>query len=102
MEEERSGYRNGQLIYPISILDHKPKGGGGGMQPGPNTVGTEEIIDNSVIMDDLNDSVRNRIQKTYDQDDEAMHMYYDEADVNNSQSGGSGEFNDPVEIEEGN
>ena len=85
--EERSGYRNGQLIYPISVLDHKEKGGGGGScQPGPNTVGTEEIIDNSVIMDDLNDSVKDRIQKTYDEDDEAMHMYFDEADVNNSQN----------------
>ena len=55
---ERSGYRNGHLIYPISVLDHKPKegGGGGGMQPGPNTVGTEEIIDGSIIIDDMNPS----------------------------------------------
>lgn len=52
---ERSGYRNGQLIYPISVLDTKPQeGGGGGMQPGPDTVGTEEIIDGSIIIDDMN------------------------------------------------
>lgn len=86
---ERSGYRNGHLIYPISILDHHAKGGGG-MQPGPNTVGTEEIIDNSVEMVDLNDSVKAKIQKTYDEDDEAMHMDFDEADVNNSRSQNAG------------
>lgn len=51
---EQSGYRNGQLIYPISVLDHKEEeGGGGGMQPGPNTVGTDEIIDGSIILDDM-------------------------------------------------
>lgn len=51
---ERSGYRNGRLIYPITILDTKPTEGGGGSQPGPNTVGTEEIIDGSIILDDMN------------------------------------------------
>ena len=84
---ERTGYRNGQLIYPISVVDHKKEsggGGGGGCQPGPNTVGTEQIIDNSVIMDDLNDSVKAKIQKTYDEDDETLHMDFDEADLNNS------------------
>ena len=51
--------------------------GGGGGQLGPDTVGTEQIIDNSVLMDDLNDSVRDKIQKTYYQDDESLHMEYD-------------------------
>ena len=53
---ERSGYRNGQLIYPISVLVTKPQSGGGGgsCQPGPDTVGTEEIIDGSIILDDMN------------------------------------------------
>ena len=77
---ERSGYRNGQLIYPISVLDTKPQeggGGGGSCQPGPNTVGTEQIIDNSVIMDDLNDSVKEKIQKTYDISDESLSMDFD-------------------------
>jgi hypothetical protein len=112
--EEISGYRNGHLIYPISVLDHNPKEDG--MHPGPKTVGTDEIIDNSVEMEDLNDSVKDKIQKTYDQDDEALHMYYDESDVNNSQQdvgqgGGEvedldddmpgGELPDEMEIEEG-
>ena len=52
---ERSGYRNGHLIYPISVLDHNPKEGEG-MQPGQNTVGTDEIIDGSIILDDMNPS----------------------------------------------
>lgn len=46
-------------------------------QLGPDTVGTEQIIDNSVVMDDLNDSVKDKIQKTYVEDDEALHMDYD-------------------------
>ena len=74
---ERSGYRNGQLIYPISVLDHKPDEGGGGMQPGPDTVGSREIIDNSVQMVDLNDSVKNKIKKTYDTSDESLDMQFD-------------------------
>ena len=46
-------------------------------QPGPDTVGTEQIIDNSVIMDDLNDSVKEKIQKTYYENNEELHMDYD-------------------------
>ena len=45
--------------------------------PGPDTVGTEQIIDNSVEMQDLNDSVRNKIQKTYDISDESLSMDFD-------------------------
>jgi len=32
-------------------------GGGGGSQPGPNTVGTDEIVDNSIMMEDLNEEM---------------------------------------------
>ena len=46
-------------------------------QLGPDTVGTEQIIDNSVIMDDLNDSVKSKIQKTYDISDESLSMDFD-------------------------
>ena len=52
-------------------------------QLGPDTVGTEQIIDNSVEMQDLNDSVRDKIQKTYYQEDESLHMDYDIADDEN-------------------
>ena len=58
--------------------------GGGGGQPGPNSVGTEELKDGAVEMQDLHDDVKDKIQKTYDEDDETLHMDFDEADVNNS------------------
>jgi hypothetical protein len=80
---ERSGYRNGQLIYPISILDHKAKSGGGegGLTPGvpipADTVDTAAIQDGAVEMQDLNDSVKSKIQKTYDISDEALSMDFD-------------------------
>ena len=52
-------------------------GGGGGGQVSPNTVGSDQIVDNSVMMEDLNESVRDKIQKTYVEDDESLHMDYD-------------------------
>ena len=39
---------------------------GGGSQPGPNTVGTEQIVDGAVEEQDLNDSVKDRMTVTYD------------------------------------
>jgi len=32
-----------------------------GEQPGPNTVGTEQIVDDSIVMDDLNQSVKDEM-----------------------------------------
>lgn len=58
--------------------DDKPAEIGG--QLGPDTVGTEQIIDNSVIMDDLNDSVKDKIRKTYVEENESLHMDYDIVD----------------------
>ena len=37
-------------------------------QLGPDTVGSEQIIDDSVMEEDLNSTVREKIQKTYHQD----------------------------------
>ena len=62
-------------------------------QLGPDTVGTEQIIDNSVIMDDLNDSVKEKIQKTYVEADETLHMDYDIA-------GAQAIAQDPIVVEE--
>lgn len=45
--------------------------------PGPDTVGTEQIIDNSVEIQDLNDSVKDKILKTYDISDESLAMDFD-------------------------
>ena len=52
----------------------KVKGGG---ELGPNTVGTDEIIDNSVQMEDLNENVKDKIQKTYNEGDETLRMDFD-------------------------
>lgn len=74
---ERTGYRNGQLIYPISVVDHKKEasgGGGGSCQPGPNTVGTEEIIDGSVKIEDLNKEVTDKLDDTYVNDSESLYI----------------------------
>ncbi len=48
-----------------------------GAVPGPDTVGTEQIIDNSVEMEDLHDDVKGKIQKTYDISDESLSMDFD-------------------------
>lgn len=62
-------------------------------QLGPDTVGTEQIIDNSVIMDDLNDTVKEKIQKTYYENDEELHMGFDIASA-------LGSHQSPIIIEE--
>ena len=66
---------NGQILkYNGSTWENEDDDSG---TPGPNTVGTEQIIDNSVEMEDLNDSVKNKIQKTYDISDESLLMDFD-------------------------
>ena len=46
-------------------------------QPGPDTVGTEQIIDGAVEIQDLHDDVKGKIQKTYDISDESLNMDFD-------------------------
>ena len=62
--------------------------GGGGVEPGvplpDDTVGSNAIIDGAVQMQDLHEDLKEKIQKTYDEDDEALYMDFEEADVNNS------------------
>lgn len=45
--------------------------------PGPDSVGTEQIIDGAVEMQDLHDDVKGKIQKTYDISDESLSMDFD-------------------------
>ena len=66
-----------QLIIEMGGNEYVFAGGGGGT-PGPDSVGTDEIKDGAVVMDDLNDSVKEKIQKTYDQGEETLHMDFDE------------------------
>lgn len=79
-----------RLIIEIDGEEYEMTAGGG--QPGHNSVGTEEIKDDSIEMEDLNADVKNKIQKTYDEDDETLYMDYDEQDVNNSNNNGDAGF----------
>ena len=45
---------------------------GGGGQPGPNTVGTEQIIDGAVEMEDLHDDVVEKMTNTYHKNEEKL------------------------------
>ena len=54
-----------QLIIEMGGNEYVFAGGGGGT-PGPDSVGTEEIKDGAVVMDDLNDSVKEKMTNTYD------------------------------------
>lgn len=81
---ERSGYRNGHLIYPISILDHHAEEGGGGGGLGPHTVGHEElktdsvqtdnIVDGTVKLEDLNKEVSDKLDDTYVDNTESLYI----------------------------
>lgn len=47
----------------------------GKIQPlGPSSVGTEEIIDDSVMLEDLNTEVKEKISDTYSQNDESLDL----------------------------
>jgi len=72
---ELTGIEDGQILkYRGSSWENEDDDSG---IPGPDTVGTEQIINNSVEMGDLNDSVKGKIQKTYDISDESLAMDFD-------------------------
>ena len=73
-----------KLVIEIDGKEYEYEGGGG--IPAPDSVDSSTIKDGSVQIDDLHDDVKSKIQNTYDEDDEAMHMDFDEADVNGSQN----------------
>jgi hypothetical protein len=65
----------GQILkYNGTIWENEDDDSG---TPGPDTVGSEQIIDNSVELADLNDSVKDKINKTYDASDESLSMQFD-------------------------
>ena len=47
-------------------------GGGGGIQPGPDTVGTEELKDGAVEMQDLHEDVVEKMTNKYNEKDERL------------------------------
>jgi hypothetical protein len=65
----------GQILkYKGSSWENDDDTGG---TPGPDSVGTEQIIDGAVEMQDLHDDVKGKIQKTYDISDESLSMDFD-------------------------
>ena len=69
--------------------------GGGGSQPGPNTVGTEQLIDGAVEEEDLHDDVKDRMTVTHDASTGGLRLggYAKPGEVpvnNNSQDVGQG------------
>ena len=66
---------NGQILkYNGSSWENENDDSG---TPGPDSVGTEQIIDGAVEMEDLHDDVKGKIQKTYDTSDESLSMDFD-------------------------
>ena len=73
-----------KLVIEIYGKEYEYEGGAG--TPAPNSVDSSTIKDGSVQIVDLHDDVKQKIQKTYDEDDETMFMDFDESDVNGSQN----------------
>lgn len=72
---DMEGIEDGQILkYRNGTWENEDDDSG---VPGPDTVGSEQIIDNSVEIRDLNDSVKDKIQKTYDISDESLSMDFD-------------------------
>ena len=76
----RSGYRNGRLIYPVSVVDHKQSSGSGsGGTVGYDSVGSSEIIDNSIQSQDLNKSVRDRLNEGFATSEDIAQIFNQDA-----------------------
>lgn len=73
--------------------------GGGGGQPGPDTVGTEQIIDDSVELKDLNTEVKDKMTNHYDAQGEGIVL--GGLVANNSQDVGQGGSEDSDDDETG-
>lgn len=68
---------------PMKVVDNKgtpstdddtPFEPGGGGQLGPDTVGTREIINGSVLAEDLNKEVTDKLDDIYVQDNESLYI----------------------------
>lgn len=75
---EKSGYRNGRLIYPVSVIDHNSASGGGSGSGGsvaPNAVGTDQIQDGSILVEDLNEEVKSKLNTGFATDDDIKEIF---------------------------
>ena len=92
-----------QLIIEMGGNEYVFAGGGG--QPGPDTVGTEQIIDGAVEEQDLNDNVKDRMTVTHDASTGGLRIggYAKPGNIpaNNSQDVGQGGGEDSDDDEAG-
>lgn len=75
-----------KMVIEIGGKEYEFSGGG---TPAPQSVGKEQLKDNSVGTDaiedgsietqDLSEDVQSKIKKTYYEDDESLHMDFDNA-----------------------
>jgi hypothetical protein len=61
-----------KLIIEMGGKEYELDGGGGGSQPGPNTVGSVELKDDGVMMEDLNTEVKEKMTHIYDSENEGI------------------------------
>lgn len=57
-----------------STDDDEPYTPGSGGELGPDTVGTREIINKSVLLEDLNKEVTDKLDDTYVEDNESLYI----------------------------
>lgn len=62
-----------KIILDINGQEYEFAGGGGG-QPGPDSVGTDEIIDGSVQEEDLSDEVKDKMTQTYSSENRTLYI----------------------------
>lgn len=77
-----------KLIIEIDGKDYEFSGSG---TPAADSVGTEQIKDGAVEMQDLNDSVKEKITKTYNESEETLEMDYDVEETTAGAAEGSDE-----------
>lgn len=61
-----------KIIIDMGGKEYEFSGGGG--VPAPNSVGTEQIIDDSVEMQDLHEDVKKNMTHSYDPENEGIRL----------------------------
>lgn len=63
-----------KVILNIGGKEYEFAGGGDGSQPAPNSVGTDEIKDGGVEMEDLAPEVKDKLTDTYDSGSRTLYL----------------------------
>lgn len=75
----KKGYPDGIIRYPISVTDHTPSSSGGGssvviVKPSPDSVGTAEIEDGTIQLQDLSPEAREAMENQFASDDDVRQL----------------------------